>query len=145
MLKEWIEKVELPVEFKDAGEANGYYHLSSHFIAIHKDRSTLQQQLSLLYAKCAKFDWAKSRIREAQAEAVAYVVMNHFGYDTGEYSFGHIAGWSIVYSLALVVFEFIICKFRSDFIFSLRRCCCSCTFWLTRSKFPEVLILIIGA
>ncbi|MGM0879058.1 MAG: ArdC-like ssDNA-binding domain-containing protein [Bacillota bacterium] len=102
LLQEWIEKIVIPVIFKDTEGANGYYHLVENYIAIHKDRSTTQQLKTLiheyshyiLHAKGAKFEKEGSRIKEAQAEAVAYVVMNHFGYDTGTYSFGYIAGWS---------------------------------------------------
>ncbi|WP_224768382.1 ImmA/IrrE family metallo-endopeptidase [Metabacillus idriensis] len=94
--------MEVPVLIKDTGEANGYYHLIQHYIAIHEERSTIQQLKTLiheyshhlLHRKGAKFEQEGSRIREAQAEAVAYVVMNHFGYETGEYSFGYISGWS---------------------------------------------------
>lgn len=32
--------------------------------------------------------------REVEAESVAYVVCQHFGMDTSEYSFGYVAGWS---------------------------------------------------
>ena len=32
--------------------------------------------------------------REVEAESVAYVVCNHFGLDTSEYSFSYIASWS---------------------------------------------------
>jgi hypothetical protein len=102
LLQEWIRRVDIPVTFKDTGEANGYYHLIENYIAIHEGRSTTQQLKTLiheyshylLHAKGATFEQEGSRIREAQAEAVAYVVMNHFGYDTGDYSFGYIAGWS---------------------------------------------------
>ena len=34
------------------------------------------------------------RTREVEAESVAYVVCQHFGIDTSEYSFGYVAGWS---------------------------------------------------
>ena len=34
------------------------------------------------------------RTREIQAESVAYVVCQHYGIDTADYSFGYIAGWS---------------------------------------------------
>lgn len=34
------------------------------------------------------------RTREVEAESVAYVVSQHFGLDTSEYSFGYIAAWS---------------------------------------------------
>lgn len=37
----------------------------------------------------------KSRsTREVEAESVAYVVCQHFGVDTAEYTFGYLAGWS---------------------------------------------------
>jgi N-terminal domain of anti-restriction factor ArdC/IrrE N-terminal-like domain len=102
LLQEWIQKIEIPVTFKDTGEANGYYHLKENYIAIHESRSAMQQLKTLiheyshylLHAKGTEFEQEGNRIREAQAEAVAYVVMNHFGYDTGNYSFGYIAGWS---------------------------------------------------
>lgn len=35
-----------------------------------------------------------SRTREVQAESVAYVVCQHYGLDTSDYSFGYVAGWS---------------------------------------------------
>ncbi len=34
------------------------------------------------------------RTREVEAESVAYVVCQHFGVDTSEYTFGYVAGWS---------------------------------------------------
>lgn len=43
----------------------------------------------------APFEKEDSHIKEA----IAYVVMNHFGYDTGKCSFGYIAEWCQVYSL----------------------------------------------
>ncbi|WP_046517705.1 ArdC-like ssDNA-binding domain-containing protein, partial [Bacillus sp. SA1-12] len=102
LLQEWSIKIDIPVVFKDTGEANGYFHLVENYIAIHQNRSTTQQLKTLiheyahylLHAKGAKFEKENRRIKEAQAEAVAYVVMNHFGYDTSQYSFGYIAGWS---------------------------------------------------
>jgi len=37
----------------------------------------------------------KSRqTKEVEAESIAYMVCQHFGIDTSEYSFGYIAGWS---------------------------------------------------
>ncbi|RKJ40122.1 hypothetical protein D7X94_09675 [Acutalibacter sp. 1XD8-33] len=32
--------------------------------------------------------------KEVEAESVAYVVCNHLGIDTSDYSFGYVAGWS---------------------------------------------------
>ena len=34
------------------------------------------------------------REKEVEAESVAYVVCQHFGLDTADYSFGYVAGWS---------------------------------------------------
>ena len=34
------------------------------------------------------------KLQELQAESIAYVVSNHFGIDTGAYSFGYLASWS---------------------------------------------------
>ena len=34
------------------------------------------------------------REKEVEAESVAYVVCQHFGIDTSDYSFGYVAGWS---------------------------------------------------
>lgn len=36
----------------------------------------------------------KRREKEVEAESVAYVVCQHFGIDTSDYSFGYVAGWS---------------------------------------------------
>ena len=33
-------------------------------------------------------------VKEVEAEAVAYTVLQHFGIDTSDYSFAYIAGWS---------------------------------------------------
>jgi hypothetical protein len=73
LLQEWIQKIEIPVTFKDTGEANGYYHLIENYIAIHEGRSTTQQLKTLiheyshylLHAKGGKFEQEGSRIRGA--------------------------------------------------------------------------------
>lgn len=50
---------------------------------------------SLLHGKDNKYNNEISRkAAEVQAESVAYVVCSHYGIETGEYSFGYIAGWS---------------------------------------------------
>lgn len=42
-----------------------------------------------------KLPQSKQRfVREMEAESVAYVVCQHFGIDTADYSFGYVAGWS---------------------------------------------------
>jgi hypothetical protein len=34
------------------------------------------------------------RTREVEAESIAYVVCQHFGIDTSDYSFAYVTGWS---------------------------------------------------
>ena len=35
-----------------------------------------------------------NRTREIEAESTAFVVSNHYGIDTSDYSFGYLASWS---------------------------------------------------
>lgn len=50
---------------------------------------------SILHSKGQMKDAPKdSRTKEVEAESIAYVVCQHFGIDTSDYSFGYIAGWS---------------------------------------------------
>ncbi|HZG72017.1 MAG TPA: ImmA/IrrE family metallo-endopeptidase [Chondromyces sp.] len=101
LLADWTEKIGIPVRFEDTGEANGYFHREENYIAVHKDRGPIQQLKTLvheyahylLHRTGAEFERESRKIKEAQAEAVAYVVMRRFGYETGGYSFGYIAGW----------------------------------------------------
>ncbi|MFR1834415.1 MAG: ArdC-like ssDNA-binding domain-containing protein [Lachnospiraceae bacterium] len=52
-------------------------HEMAHSI-LHKDRNHVKDSVSM----------------EIEAESVAYVVCQHYGLDTSEYSFGYLAGWS---------------------------------------------------
>ncbi|MEW4242299.1 ArdC-like ssDNA-binding domain-containing protein [Priestia megaterium] len=103
LLASWIKALSVPVIFKDTGEANGYFHLKENYIAIHRDRSVIQQLKTLIHEYAhyllhrkdgGEFKDVTIDIKEAQAESIAYVVMNHFNFDTSEYSFSYIAGWS---------------------------------------------------
>lgn len=49
-----------------------------------------------LHAKevVAKSDDKSRRSKEVEAESVAFVVCQHYGIDTSDYSFGYVAGWS---------------------------------------------------
>jgi len=103
LLTKWIKALNIPVIFKDTGKANGYFHLKENYIAIHKDRSIMQQLKTLIHEYAhyllhrkdgGEFKDVTTDIKEAQAESVAYVVMNHFNFDTSQYSFSYIAGWS---------------------------------------------------
>ena len=50
----------------------------------------LHKPADLLIEETAK----QRRQKEVEAESVAFVVCQHFGLDTSEYSFGYVAGWS---------------------------------------------------
>ncbi len=64
---------------------------------------TLAHELghALLHAEAS--DSHELPIMEVEAESVAYVVLQHFGLDTGDYSFGYVAVWSQEKDLAAVL------------------------------------------
>ena len=99
----------VPVGFEDIpGEAHGYYHQIEKRIALQERMSELQNIKTLIHetahARLHAIDPAASEreranqpdqsTREVQAESVAYVVCQHFGLDTSDYSFAYVAGWS---------------------------------------------------
>ncbi|ESR10524.1 LtrC-like protein [Streptococcus iniae] len=85
------------------GEAKGYYSPSENKIVLRPGMSE-QQTLKTLFHEMAHSDLHNNKeikdnplsrsTKELQAESVAYVVANHYGIDTGEYSFGYLASWS---------------------------------------------------
>lgn len=99
----------VPVGFEDIpGEAHGYYHQTEKRIAIAEGMSEIQNVKTLLHeiahAKLHDIDMdvpeeqQKNQpdryTKEVQAESIAYVICQHYGMDTSEYSFAYIAGWS---------------------------------------------------
>lgn len=97
----------VPVSFEAIqGEAHGYYHQMEKRIAVAEGMSELQNVKTLLHeiahAKLHALDPDTKKGQEAldrhtkevQAESVAYVVCQHYGLDTSEYSFAYVAGWS---------------------------------------------------
>lgn len=95
-----------PIEFEDiSGGAKGYCNYIEQRIAIKNGMSEAQT------IKTAIHELTHSRLHnpidndkkqnkisrdsaEVQAESVAFVVANHFGIDTSDYSFDYIASWS---------------------------------------------------
>lgn len=83
----------------DTGEANGMYDRSEDRIAVRAGMSSLataktlahETAHSILHGRGAGADLSSS-VREVEAEAVAYVVLTHFGFD-GLESPNYIAGW----------------------------------------------------
>ncbi|HFI0356675.1 TPA: PBECR4 domain-containing protein, partial [Streptococcus suis] len=82
-------------------EANGYYHIEKKEIVIADKKMSEAQILKTLFHEMAHSelhhlkDGFNSSERELQAESIAYVVANHFGIDTSEYSFAYLHNWSL--------------------------------------------------
>ncbi|HEL2301945.1 TPA: toprim domain-containing protein [Streptococcus suis] len=100
--KAYAKSKGLTMEFNsNIGEANGYYSRKENKIVIKAGMSE-QQTLKTIYHELAHADLHSSQTvtkdlqysdAELQAESVAYVVANHYGLDTSEYSFGYLATW----------------------------------------------------
>lgn len=98
--------VPVPIEFEDIKSgAKGYFHTEENRIAIQEGMSEVQTVKTAiheaahqaLHSKDAmdKSSEKKSRNqKEAEAESVAYVVCQHYGIDTSDYSFAYVATWS---------------------------------------------------
>ena len=92
----------IPVTFEDdLGAANGCYYPSENRIAIKKDMSESQTLKTLIHeiTHSRLHDKVPGSVKdrrtaEIEAESVAYVICQHFGIDSSQYSFGYISGWS---------------------------------------------------
>ena len=96
----------VPIEFENIESgAKGYFHVEENRIAIQEGMSeaqTIKTALheashAMLHSKEAMSGNAENKSRsqkECEAESVAFVVCQHFGVDTSEYSFPYVAGWS---------------------------------------------------
>ena len=83
---------------------NGYYSPDENRIVISKGLKDQEQILKTIFHEMAHADLHRGsnarygddqyRKQELQAESVAYVVANHFGFDTSSYSFGYLAIWA---------------------------------------------------
>ena len=97
---------EIPVLFKTKEEdpslvtAKGYFQYGENgkFIVIRKDMDINQQAKTLLHEFAHSIlhenSTKEKRVKEIEAESLAFVVSNHFGLDTSDYSFGYIQSWS---------------------------------------------------
>ena len=97
---------QVPISFEDIKKesANGYYSPDENRIVISKGLKGQEQILKTIFHEMAHADLHRGtsaqygddqyRKQELQAESVAYVVANHFGFDTSSYSFGYLAIWA---------------------------------------------------
>lgn len=95
-----------PIEFEDiSGSTKGYCDFIKHRIAINNGMSESQTIKTAIHELThsrlhnpmdsdKKQDKISRDSAEVQAESVAFVVANHFGIDTSDYSFDYIASWS---------------------------------------------------
>lgn len=78
--------------------AKGYYSPSENKIVINKDLSEVHQAKTAIHefahAEMHKNSDSTREQKEVEAESVAYVLSDHFGLDTSDYSFPYIAAWN---------------------------------------------------
>ena len=95
----------IPIEFKTETEdlvlltgAKGYYSPSTDKIVVNKDLEDLQIAKTLIHEYAHSILHKQTNKthsqREIEAESLAFVLCNHFGIDTSEYSFGYIASYA---------------------------------------------------
>ena len=97
---------QVPISFEEIKResTNGYYSPDENRIVISKGLKGQEQILKTIFHEMAHADLHRGsnaqygddqyRKQELQAESVAYVVANHFGFDTSSYSFGYLAIWT---------------------------------------------------
>ena len=95
----------VPITFENIESgAKGYYHTAEDRIAIQDGMSEVQTVKTAIHEmahqklhsviKAEAMDPESRSQKEVEAESVAYVVCQHFGINTSDYSFGYVAGWS---------------------------------------------------
>ncbi len=103
MLDAVLHSSSVPVSFEEISNgAKGFYHLEDDRIVVQKGMSeaqtlkTLLHEMShqMLHSKSACAEKLSKSQKETEAESVAYVVCQHFGIETADYSFGYVATWS---------------------------------------------------
>ena len=93
----------VPVDFRlFDGDARGYYSDTEKLIVV-KDGMTARQSVktliheiahAMLHTKEQLQECKKDRKqKELEAESVAYIVCEHYGFDSEDYSFPYIVGW----------------------------------------------------
>ena len=99
----------VPIGFEQIkGGAKGYFHTIENRIAIQEGMSQVQTIKTAIHEMThqklhsldpdAKVNPLEPKLtrnhKEVEAESVAFTVCQHYGIDTGDYSFAYVAGWS---------------------------------------------------
>ncbi len=98
-LLEYARHLGLQVELADLGEPNGAYQPSTGKVLLHEriigtDHAAKTLCHELAHHLAQHRGWTDREDAESVAEATSYCVMQHYGLDTGQYSFGYVAGWA---------------------------------------------------
>lgn len=118
------------IEFKGIDNGyKGYYSPPTNKIAIQEGMSELQSLKTMLHeithailhCRGGEEEKAARDIKELEAESVAFIVCDHFGLDTSEYSFAYLAGWQEDYKEQAKSFLKIIKKTSQTLIDSINK------------------------
>ena len=106
LLESIKEVVPVPISFENIESgAKGFFHLEENRIVIQEGMSEAQTVKTLIHEAAHQALHSKEAMehsadkktqnqKETEAESIAYVVCEHFGIDTSEYSFPYVATWS---------------------------------------------------
>ncbi|MNR82481.1 hypothetical protein D3C72_132400 [compost metagenome] len=100
-LKAFSESRGCPVTVEAiTGRSNGYFAPLENRIVVRKGLAPVQAAKTLIHEIAHSFLHTDLQIYQAhrgdcelEAESVAFVVLCHFGIDSGNYSFGYVTGW----------------------------------------------------
>lgn len=99
-MEEIFKEQNIKLEFWDLkGEQKGFYRQNDDFICIKKGLDDLQTLKTMIH-EYAHYSLHKGlgmedrQRKELEAESVAYSILNYFGLDSSDYSFGYLASWS---------------------------------------------------
>ena len=95
----------VPVEFRPASAAKGSFNHLERKIYVNEGMSQVQTLKTLIHETAHALLHDSSVLddeipkkdrhtKEVEAESIAYVVCQHFGIDTSDYSFPYVTGWS---------------------------------------------------
>ena len=91
----------VPVEYRPAQKSKGCYSHLEQKIYLNRGMSQVQTLKTLIHETAHALLHARPEAadkdrhtKEVEAESIAYVVCQHFGIDTADYSFPYVSSWS---------------------------------------------------